>query len=138
MAEEMNAGTAAESAAPETKTAAPKIKKTRAPRRPKTAPDTVATEAAAHAAGETAVKAPRAKRGPKTVKTKLPKAVVAKAGSKQEAVKPVEETLTTPVEALDDISVLIGLEEENKRLRKELSDKLRTENADLRRRLGKA
>ena len=40
--------------------------------------------------------------------------------------------------AFDDIADLIQLEEENKSLRKALSEKLRAENADLRKRLGQA
>ncbi|AHK47191.1 putative SyrB-like regulator (plasmid) [Ensifer adhaerens OV14] len=37
---------------------------------------------------------------------------------------------------MDEMADLIQLEEENKRLRKTLADKLRAENADLRKRLG--
>ncbi|MHA4735403.1 SyrB-like regulator [Ensifer adhaerens] len=40
------------------------------------------------------------------------------------------------VPVLDEIAGLLQLEEENARLRKALADKLRTENADLRKRLG--
>lgn len=46
--------------------------------------------------------------------------------------------VATSVDVIDDIADLIKLEEENKQLRKELSEKLRAENADLRKRLGKA
>ena len=45
--------------------------------------------------------------------------------------------VATSVDVIDDIADLIKLEEENKQLRKELSEKLRAENADLRKRLGK-
>jgi len=46
----------------------------------------------------------------------------------------------TPVAApvLDDITDLLQLEDENARLRKTLAEKLRAENADLRKRLGLA
>lgn len=49
-------------------------------------------------------------------------------------------TTETPTAApvLDDIADLIQLEEENARLRKALAEKLRAENADLRKRLGLA
>lgn len=41
-----------------------------------------------------------------------------------------------PLPAVDEFSDLLKLEEENKALRKALADKLRLENADLRKRLG--
>ncbi|MBA8879120.1 hypothetical protein [Phyllobacterium myrsinacearum] len=41
-----------------------------------------------------------------------------------------------PVSATDELAELLQLEEDNKRLRKELAAKLRAENADLRKRLG--
>ncbi|KAB1084053.1 transposase [Neorhizobium galegae] len=41
-----------------------------------------------------------------------------------------------PVPFTDDLAEFIQLEEENQRLRKLLAEKLRTENAELRRRLG--
>jgi len=44
----------------------------------------------------------------------------------------------TPVAKGDELKDLVALEAENLRLRKELADKLRAENAELRRRLGKA
>jgi len=50
------------------------------------------------------------------------------------------QTIETPAPApiLDDIADLLQLEEENARLRKALAEKLRAENADLRKRLGLA
>jgi hypothetical protein len=45
---------------------------------------------------------------------------------------------TAPAPVLDDIADLLQLEEENARLRKALAEKLRAENADLRKRLGLA
>ncbi len=41
-----------------------------------------------------------------------------------------------PVSQIDDLKDLVELEEENKRLRKILADRLRAENAELRKRLG--
>lgn len=49
------------------------------------------------------------------------------------AVKSIKPQATT---AMDEMADLIQLEEENKRLRKNLANKLREENADLRKRLG--
>ncbi|UWU24267.1 hypothetical protein QA648_31520 (plasmid) [Rhizobium sp. CB3171] len=42
----------------------------------------------------------------------------------------------TSAPAIDELEDLIQLEEENKRLRKILAEKLRQENAELRKRLG--
>ncbi|WP_349644510.1 hypothetical protein [Rhizobium calliandrae] len=47
-----------------------------------------------------------------------------------------EQAVTAPASARDEMADLIKLEEENKRLRKLLAEKLRAENADLRKRLG--
>ncbi|MBB4235831.1 transcriptional regulator [Rhizobium esperanzae] len=111
----------------------PALKKTRAPRQKKgvAAPAVVPSQAAAAPAEsvkaasgrgrkakavaakpEVAAKAPRAKRTPKAVQPQ-----------------------TAAVAALDEIEDLIKLEEENQRLRKLLAEKLRNENADLRKRL---
>lgn len=43
-----------------------------------------------------------------------------------------------PLDAIDDMAELLRLEDENRNLRKQLSEKLRTENADLRKRLNLA
>jgi putative transposase len=50
--------------------------------------------------------------------------------------KPVEQTEAKHVPIDDEIADLVQLEEENKRLRKILAEKLRAENAELRKRLG--
>ncbi|WP_457588971.1 SyrB-like regulator [Ensifer canadensis] len=60
---------------------------------------------------------------------------VAKSTGKARATKQRVET-PAPDPVLDDIADLLQLEEENVRLRKALSQKLRAENADLRKRLG--
>ncbi|MBZ7927103.1 SyrB-like regulator (plasmid) [Ensifer adhaerens] len=57
---------------------------------------------------------------------------IAKRAEKTRA--PKETAPAAPV--LDDIAELLQLEQENARLRKTLSEKLRAENADLRKRLG--
>lgn len=49
-----------------------------------------------------------------------------------------EAGVVTPLDASDDMAELLRLEDENRSLRRQLSDKLRTENADLRKRLNLA
>lgn len=58
-------------------------------------------------------------------KTRAPRG--AKAAKPANAVSPV---------AIDDIADLLQLDEENQKLRKQLAEKLRSENADLKKRLG--
>ncbi|MDC9813194.1 hypothetical protein [Rhizobium binxianense] len=62
---------------------------------------------------------------------------VAKGTGKTRAAKQTIAT-TAPAPVLDDLADLLQLEEENVRLRKALAEKLRAENADLRKRLGLA
>ena len=64
------------------------------------------------------------------------KKVAKGAGEPRGAKQPTATTAPAPV--LDDIADLRQLEEENARLRKVLAEKLRAENADLRKRLGLA
>lgn len=66
-------------------------------------------------------------------KTKAKK-VAADAGEKLTA----KQVTPAPAAVLDGIADLLQLEEENARLRKALAEKLRAENADLRKRLGLA
>ena len=47
----------------------------------------------------------------------------------------VQAAPAAPVTAIDEMADLLQLEEENQRLRKLLAEKLRAENADLRKRL---
>ena len=119
-----------------------KEKKTRAPRKPKAADEAVA---------DTSVSAPAKKtRGPGR-KAAAPKETAAAAPAVKASVpakrvaalkaQPVKraplKTQATKVET-DGFTDLLKLEEENQKLRKALSDKLRSENADLRKRLGVA
>ncbi|UWU25991.1 transposase (plasmid) [Rhizobium sp. CB3060] len=55
---------------------------------------------------------------------------------KKTAAQLVTDTRTVSVSVDDELDEFIQLEEENRRLRKLLSEKLRAENADLRKRLG--
>ncbi len=113
----------------DTKTvAAPK--KTRAPRQAKatTAP---------------AAKADPVKRGKRTAKAPVETASKAadttKKTPKAAQSKPAPaKTVSTPTSTGDDFADLMQLEDENKQLRKALADKLRGENADLKKKLGMA
>jgi len=132
MADETMTETTATTEAP---TVAPAEKKTRKPRATKAVAET--SSEIAHLSAEQPVKKARAKRGSKTAPVK---AETAAAEVKKVATRTPRAMATAPalVAFVDDIADLIKLEEENKQLRKELSDKLRSENADLRKRLGKA
>ncbi|MDP9634649.1 UNVERIFIED_ORG: pyruvate/2-oxoglutarate dehydrogenase complex dihydrolipoamide acyltransferase (E2) component [Ensifer adhaerens] len=118
----------------------PAPKKQRAPRRPK---------AIAEASATPLVKARRGrkKRSEQGVDAKQTSAETQVAGNsaakdltkgtrKKRAPKQAERSANLPLPAMDEMADLIQLEEENKRLRKTLADKLRAENADLRKRLG--
>ncbi|RDL47960.1 hypothetical protein BLJAPNOD_05186 [Ensifer sp. M14] len=73
--------------------------------------------------------------GPAVRETRAKK-VAKGAGETRGAKQPT--SMTAPAPVLDDIADLRQLEEENARLRKALAEKLRVENADLRKRLGLA
>lgn len=120
----------------DTPAAAPAAKKTRAPRRPKAVAEAATADVSA-ATPETPTKKTRAKRGSKQVAAKADK-TVAEPKKAATRVARVTQAASAPVTAGDDISDLIKLEEENKQLRKQLSEQLRAENADLRKRLGQS
>ncbi|WP_426232401.1 hypothetical protein [Pararhizobium sp. DWP3-4] len=140
MADDTNLTPAVETASAEASSKT-KEKKTRAPRKPKAAADAVA---------ETSVSAPVKKtRGPakKAAATIAPVAAEpaakasapAKKGTVAKALpaKRAQKIEAAPVDT-DGFADLLKLEEENQKLRKELFDKLRAENADLRKKLGTA
>jgi putative transposase len=54
----------------------------------------------------------------------------------KKAAKPADNVAAAPADQIDDLAEFIELEAENARLRKMLAEKLRAENAELRRRLG--
>ncbi|PSS60573.1 SyrB-like regulator [Ensifer sp. NM-2] len=111
-------------------------KKRRGPR-----PKNVASETTAEAPGANVAQPARGRRkrseksedapAPTTTKAKN----TAKGAGKTQTPKPATEP---PAPVFDDIADLLQLEEENARLRKALAEKLRAENADLRKRLGLA
>jgi hypothetical protein len=133
MADELSTPPPSEAVENDTAAKAPAVKKTRAPRRVK---------AVAEAAASETVAAPKGRRGGRrkagAVEVQAAPAEPkrrgrgpAKAASGQEASKPA----SAPAPS-DDLADLLQLEEENKRLRKSLAEKLRAENADLRKRIG--
>jgi putative transposase len=119
-----------------------KEKKTRAPRKPKAAAETVADTSVSAPVKKTrgpakkaaAITAPVAAEPAAKASGPAKKGTVAKAQPAKRAPKQVE---AAPVYT-DGFADLLKLEEENQKLRKTLSDKLRAENADLRKKLGTA
>lgn len=104
-------------------------KKQRKPRSKKPLPATVAAETAVGLDGVGGQK----KRGRKPQVTKG--AAVAKRSSAKGAPKGEQTATVAATSAGDEMADLLQLEEENKRLRKLLAEKLRAENADLRQKL---
>ena len=144
MADENNTGSIAESVGTDASAKTPAPKKQRAPRRQKA----VAEATAAPSLAKTAkVPRDRRKRGEQAGEAKPALAETQVAGKstakdvikgvrRKRTARPTEQAVATPVPLIDEMADLIQLEEENKRLRKTLADKLRAENADLRKRLG--
>ncbi|QSY97961.1 transcriptional regulator (plasmid) [Rhizobium bangladeshense] len=112
----------------------PPVKKTRAPRQKK-------ATAVAQDVGSEAVTSPvdavRSGRGRGRKAKPVPTTAdaAAKVARRTRAPKAVVQPEAAPVEVLDELEDLIKLEEENQRLRKLLAEKLRSENADLRKKL---
>ncbi|MGZ2488278.1 putative transposase [Rhizobium pisi] len=133
MAEENNAAPAV-AVGVEAPVETPPVKKTRAPRQKKAAAAPADVPSQAAAAPAESVKAARG-RGRKAKALVAKPEAAAKATRAKRTPKAVLQPQATPVAVLDEIEDLIKLEEENRRLRKLLAEKLRNENADLRRRL---
>ena len=122
-----------------TEETAPAPNEKRASRRAKVAANTATTSKPVK--DEKVVKQ-RKKRAPKTSQSAKPATELMEARrirKPRTAAKPVEAIATAaPSSAADEMADLMQLEEENKRLRRTLAEKLRAENADLRKRLGLA
>jgi hypothetical protein len=137
MADENNTGSIAQAVETDAPAKTPTAKKQRAPRRQKAVAETTVA-----ASTTEAVKAPRGrrKRGEQAAETTAApvETPVAKQRKTRGPNKGPRKTkvAATPVPAIDEFADLLQLEEENKRLRKTLAEKLRAENADLRKRLG--
>lgn len=118
---------------------APAPKKQRAPRAKKAAPETASADITVEAQSPVAP----AKRGRPAGAAKTKPIVAgtargAKRVGKMHAAKSTPAATPAPISAADDMAELLRLEEENQMLRKSLAEKLRQENADLRKRLGLA
>lgn len=114
-------------------------KKRRAPRRMKAAPETAGAETAAKAGKGVKERKKRVAKATVTTAVNADKPVVVSVRKARAAAKPADVASTVaPASAADEMAELLRLEEENKRLRQTLAEKLRAENADLRKRLGLA
>ncbi|QKK28008.1 transcriptional regulator [Rhizobium hidalgonense] len=113
--------------------AAPDVpKKVRKPRNEKVVPATAPVAVSAEPAVASGAAAGKQKRGRKAKSDEG--TLSAKRAPVKRAPKAVP-TAPAPVAAVDEVADLLQLEEENQRLRKLLAEKLRAENADLRKRL---
>ena len=111
------------------------VKKTRQSRKAKAAAE--AAKVADVAASDTPVKKTRAKRGSKSTTVEALKSPGRRGDGAPAAAASDVETSAPATAIDDDFADLIKLEEENRSLRRELSEKLRAENENLRKRLGK-
>ncbi|WP_018236811.1 transposase [Ensifer sp. BR816] len=150
MADESNTGPVASTVAKDAEGKAPTAKKQRSPRRPKAAAEPVQAASKASAARPRRYSEEERNDKLKLIETQVTggstlKDAIKSAGISEQtyyqwkgAAKPLEKKVTRgtkPVLA-DELADLVQLEEENQRLRKQLAEKLRAENADLRKRLG--
>jgi hypothetical protein len=135
MADENETGAQIDVAATEAPTEAPPSKKQRAPRRSKAEIDAAAIAKSPNVRQK---RAAQAEVTPASAQATVPAATkksVAKGRATAKSVSPAAAP-TAPVTAIDEMADLFQLEEDNKKLRQALAEKLRAENADLRKRLG--
>lgn len=130
MADENNTMTDADTPA----AAAPDVpKKERKPRARKAAPETASVVVSAQPAAASNAAAGKQKRGRKAKPDEG--AISAKRAPVKRVPTAVQTAAAPSVAAVDEFADLLQLEEENQRLRRLLAEKLRAENADLRKRL---
>ncbi|MBA3040938.1 MAG: transcriptional regulator [Allorhizobium sp.] len=110
--------------------------KQRKPRTVKAAADANPSQVVDAAPDSITPAAGKQKRGRKA--RTIPAAGSAKSKPLNRARKTTDAAPTTPADPIDDMAELLRLEDENRSLRKQLSEKLRAENADLRKRLNLA
>ncbi|CDZ54390.1 Hypothetical protein NGAL_HAMBI2427_56180 [Neorhizobium galegae bv. orientalis] len=130
MADENNTMTNADTpavAAPDTP------KKERKPRAKKAVAETASAAVSAQPAAASNAATGKQTRARRTKSDKG--AVSAKRAPVKRAPKVVQAATAPSVAAVDEFADLLQLEEENQKLRKQLAEKLRAENADLRKRL---
>lgn len=108
-------------------------KKERKPRARKAAPEAASVAVSAQPAAASNAATEKPKRGRKAKSDEG--AASAKRAPVKRAPKATQTATTPSVPAVDEFADLLQLEEENQRLRKLLAEKLRAENADLRKRL---
>lgn len=108
-------------------------KKQRKPRAKKAAPETASVTVSAEPPAASSAAAGKQKRGRKAKSDEG--SAIAKRVPVKRAPRAVQTATTPTVAAVDEFADLLQLEEENQRLRKLLAEKLRAENADLRKRL---
>jgi hypothetical protein len=114
--------------------AAPDVaKKTRKPRVKKAVPETAAVAVSLQPATGSNATAGKQRRGRKAKSDEG--ATSARPAPIKRAPRTVQAATVPSVAAFDEFADLLQLEEENQRLRKLLAEKLRAENADLRKRL---
>ncbi|AXA43297.1 hypothetical protein DLJ82_5736 (plasmid) [Rhizobium leguminosarum] len=115
-------------------TAAPDMpRKVRKPRAKKAVPEAASAAISVQPAVASNATAGKQKRGRKAKSDEG--ATSAKRAPVKRAPKAVQTATAPSVAAVDEFADLLQLEEENQRLRKLLAEKLRAENADLRKRL---
>lgn len=108
-------------------------KKERKPRARKAAPEAASVAVSAQPAAASNAATEKPKRGRKAKSDEG--AASAKRAPVKRAPKATQTATAPSVPAVDEFADLLQLEEENQRLRKLLAEKLRAENADLRKRL---
>ncbi|WP_455274976.1 transcriptional regulator [Rhizobium herbae] len=131
MADEINTITSTEAQAIVEAPTLPK--KQRKPRTKKVAAEAVSVEVAADPAVASNSAPVKQKRGRKAKSIEVSSS--AKLAPVKRAPRTVPAPAAAPMAAIDEMAALLQLEEENQRLRKLLAEKLRAENADLRKRL---
>jgi hypothetical protein len=137
MADENTIENASLNAVAETTGETPTVKKTRGPGRSRLAREAkIAAEAAS--AVEPPVKKTRAKRGSKSAAKAIETTESAAVKTRAPRGRAASKVAQAGAVSTDEFADLLALEQENLALRKQLSEKLRAENADLRKRLGKA
>jgi hypothetical protein len=135
MADETETGAQIDVLAMEAPTEVPVSKKQRAPRRSKAEIDAAATAKSPKVRQKRAAQAEVTSASAQATVSAATKKSVAKGPARA---RPVSQAAapTGPVTASDEMADLLQLEEDNKKLRQALAEKLRAENADLRKRLG--
>ncbi|MBY5767566.1 transcriptional regulator [Rhizobium leguminosarum] len=113
--------------------AAPAPKKERKPRTKKAVPETASPAVSVQPAAASNATAGKQKRGRKAKSDEG--ATSARRAPIKRAPRVVQAATAPSVAAVDEFADLLQLEEENQRLRRLLAEKLRAENADLRKRL---